>query len=87
MPIVVRQLKKATVKRGGPDGFCPLVKCEYCDQTIEPGSDGRVLANSLGITDAAEMDEAELALLLRLYEEVLPAVDASEVMTSAMICE
>ncbi len=41
MPIVVRQLKKATVKRGGPDGFCPLVKCEYCDQTIEPGSDGR----------------------------------------------
>lgn len=42
MPLVVRQMEKATVKRGGPDGFCPLVKCEYCDQTIEPGSDGRV---------------------------------------------
>lgn len=41
MPVVVRQLEKATVKRGGPDGFCPLVKCEYCDQSIEPGSDGR----------------------------------------------
>lgn len=53
----------------------------------EPGSDGRVLANSLGITDAAEMDEAELALLLRLYEEVLPTVDPSEVITSTMICE
>lgn len=41
MPVVVRQLKKATVKKGGPDGFCPLVRCEYCDETIEPGSDGR----------------------------------------------
>lgn len=41
MPIVVRQLEKATVKRGGPDGFCPLVKCEYCESAIEPGADGR----------------------------------------------
>jgi len=52
-----------------------------------PGSDGRVLANRLGITDPAEMDDAELELLLRLYEEVLPTVDPSDVMTSAMICE
>lgn len=41
MTLVVRQMEKATVKRGGPDGFCPLVKCQYCDQTIDPGSDGR----------------------------------------------
>jgi cell filamentation protein len=53
----------------------------------EPGSDGRVLANRLGITDPAEMDDAELELLLRLYEEVLPTVDPSEAITSAMICE
>lgn len=42
MPVVVQQLEKATVKRGGPDGFCPLVKCDYCDEKIEPGSNGRV---------------------------------------------
>jgi len=41
MPVVVRQLKKATVKRGGPDGFCPMVKCAYCDSSIEPAADGR----------------------------------------------
>lgn len=37
----------------------------------QPGSDGRVLRNALGITDPAEMDEAELVLLLKLYEAVL----------------
>lgn len=41
MPIVVRQLKKATVKRGGPDGFCPLVKCERCEESVEPAARGR----------------------------------------------
>lgn len=35
------------------------------------GSDGKVLRNRLGITDPAEMDEAELALLHKLYEAVL----------------
>ncbi len=37
----------------------------------QPGSDGRVLRNALGITDPAQMDEAELQLLLQLYELVL----------------
>lgn len=37
----------------------------------QAGSDGRVLRNALGITDPAEMDQAELALLLKLYEAVL----------------
>jgi cell filamentation protein len=34
-------------------------------------SDGRVLANKLGISDPAEMDEAELFLLEQLYVAVL----------------
>lgn len=42
MSVVVQQLKKATVKRGGPDGFCPLVKCDRCEERIDPGSAGRV---------------------------------------------
>ncbi len=37
----------------------------------EPGSDGKVLANKLHITDLAEMEEAELVLLEKLYESVL----------------
>lgn len=38
---------------------------------FEPGSNGRVLANKLGIVDSAEMDDAELYLLGRLYEALL----------------
>lgn len=37
----------------------------------EPGSDGQVLRNKLGITRAADMDEAELVLLEDLYENIL----------------
>lgn len=37
----------------------------------QPGSNDRVLVNKLGITDPAEMDEAELLLLGKLYERVL----------------
>ncbi|AVO50509.1 cell filamentation protein Fic [Melaminivora suipulveris] len=38
---------------------------------FQPGSGDRVLANKLGIQSAADMDELELELLQRLYEEVL----------------
>lgn len=38
---------------------------------FEPGSDGRVLANKLGIVDPAEMDDLESQLLEDLYESVL----------------
>ena len=38
---------------------------------FQPGSNGRVLENKLGITDPAERDEAELILLEKLYENVL----------------
>ena len=38
---------------------------------FEPGSDGEVLENKLGIVDANDMDDAELYLLSRLYDSVL----------------
>ena len=38
---------------------------------FQPGSSERVLRNALDITDPAEMDEAELALLHKLYGAVL----------------
>jgi len=38
---------------------------------FEPGSDERVLLNKLGIQSVEDMDELELELLQRLYEEVL----------------
>ena len=37
----------------------------------EPGSEGTVLANKLGITSTEEMDELELVLLDKLYTQVL----------------
>lgn len=53
----------------------------------EPGSEGQVLANKLDITDPREIEEAELELLLQLYEQVLPKVSPSDTITTAMICE
>lgn len=38
---------------------------------FEPGSDGRVLANKLGIVNPTEMDDLESQLLEDLYESVL----------------
>jgi len=37
---------------------------------FEPGSDGRVLRNLLGIRDPAEMDDVELDLLDQLYDQI-----------------
>lgn len=39
--------------------------------TFEPGSNEQVLANKLGIQNQADIDEAELVLLQKLYESVL----------------
>lgn len=44
---------------------------EGAQGSYQPGSGDQVLANKLGITDPAEMDELELALLGQLYESVL----------------
>ena len=38
---------------------------------FEPGSDGLVLRNKLGITTPEEMDELEVVLLEKLYQLVL----------------
>ena len=38
---------------------------------FQPGSEGKVLANRLGIISSDEMDEVELVLLEKLYNAVL----------------
>lgn len=53
----------------------------------EPGSNGRVLRNKLGIIDSVEIQDAELELLLQLYEEVLPAIPQDQTLATSMIKE
>lgn len=53
--------------------------------TFQPGSNGLVLANKLGITDPAEMNEAELVLLEKLYQRVLTEQLPNGVITSTLI--
>ncbi len=43
------------------------------ESEFQPGSRGRVLRNTVGITSSADMDELELQLLRDLYDEVLLA--------------
>lgn len=54
---------------------------------FEPGSDNRVLANKLGITDPAEMDDIELDLLNTLYDVVINSVQVDQSITVADIRE
>ena len=54
---------------------------------FEPGSDGRVLANKLGIADPKEMDDIELDLLNRLYKDVTSSVEVNQPITVADIRE
>ena len=54
---------------------------------FEPGSDDRVLANKLGVSDVDEMDDIELDLLKRLYDAVLGSVEADQRLTAADIRE
>lgn len=49
----------------------------------QPGSNERVLANKLGITDPDEMAEAELVLLEKLYESVLVEEQPERTLTIA----
>lgn len=46
-------------------------KASNAEGGFEPGSDGQVLANKLGIVSPADMDEVELVLLEKLYDAVL----------------
>ena len=54
---------------------------------FEPGSNGRVLANKLGVSDVEEMDDIELDLLNRLHEDTLGSVAADQRITVADACE
>ncbi|WP_029133218.1 Fic/DOC family protein [Sedimenticola selenatireducens] len=54
---------------------------------FEPGSDGMVLKNKLGISDASEMDDVELDLLRQLYDEIPESMEVDQTLTSADICE
>ena len=54
---------------------------------FEPSSYGRVLANKLGICDAAEMNDVETDLLNQLYEDILRSTEADKVITVANVCE
>ena len=45
---------------------------------FEPGSNDRVLANKLGISNVDVMDDVELDLLNRLHEEILASVETDQ---------
>ena len=54
---------------------------------LEPGSNGRILVNKLGICDPEEIDNIELDLLKQLHEDVLGSVAADQAITVTNICE
>jgi cell filamentation protein len=53
----------------------------------EPGSSNTVLANKLGITDSAEMDQLELELLAELTQVLFDEVEEGQVLSVADLCE
>ena len=54
---------------------------------FELGSNDRVLANKLGVSNAAEMDDIELDLLNRLHEDVVGSVQVDQGIAVADLCE
>ena len=54
---------------------------------FEPGSNDRVLANKLGISDSEDMDDVELGLLKRLHEDVFGSVETDQRITVSDIRE
>ena len=54
---------------------------------FEPDSGDRVLANKLGITDPVEIDNTEVHLLDRLYDEVVDSVGEEQPITVADLCD
>ena len=57
------------------------------EDEFEPGSEGRVLRNRLGIVDPRRADLVETSLLTRLYRATIPDVDASLVIDSMYILD
>jgi len=60
---------------------------EGSEGEFQPGSDGRVLRNKLGLADPLEIREAELELLLKLYRQVFREVRPDDSLTVAMLME
>ena len=54
---------------------------------FEPGSNDRVLANMLRISDVEEMDDVELDLLNRLREAIPSSTEVDQRISAADICE
>lgn len=54
---------------------------------FQPGSEEQVLRNKLAIVDPAEVNEAELELLLQLYEYLFGCLPTDEPITVSMIKE
>jgi cell filamentation protein len=54
---------------------------------FQPGSDGKVLLNKLGIIDPEEMDEIELGLLDELTNLLFDNIEIDQTITCADICE
>lgn len=54
---------------------------------FELGSGDRVLANKLGIADPVEIDNTEVHLLDRLYDNVVDAVAKDQTITVADLCD
>lgn len=54
---------------------------------FQPGSDGRVLLNKLGIVDPAEMDKVELQLLEQLSGELINRITEDQILTQADLYE
>ena len=52
----------------------------------QPGSDGRVLANRLGIVNPDSMDDAELAALDVLQRKLIQQVEYDQVFTATDLC-
>lgn len=53
---------------------------------FEPGSNGLVLANLLGVTNPAVMSEIELDLLIRLQDALVEEVAVDQVFSGADLC-
>ena len=53
----------------------------------QPGSDGLILLNKLGITDIQEMNDLELDLLEQLYDVVLSEVEIDQAITVTDVFE
>jgi len=53
----------------------------------QPGSHDQVLLNKLGITSVIDMNDVELELLAKLYEDILVGVQQDQKITTDDLCE